>query len=85
MSAPDGDWGTPDLTVGAEEINGSRGWCQVTQDYVHIHPTPFVTTTPTAAPVPASNNAAPAPPRNPTASIPDRVVRVLVHEGEELQ
>ena len=30
VSAPDDDWGTPDQTVGAGEISGSRGWCQVT-------------------------------------------------------
>ena len=53
-----------------------------TPDYVHIQPTPTATTTPTAAPVPASDNAAPAPPRNPTASIRDRVLRELGHEAE---
>ena len=51
-------------------------------DYVHIQPTPTATTAPTAAPVPASDNAAPAPPRNPTASIRDHVVRELEHEGD---
>ena len=51
-------------------------------DYVYIQPTPAATTTPTAAPVPASDNAAPAPLRNPTASIPDRVVRELGHEAD---
>ena len=53
-----------------------------TPDYVHIHPTPAATTTPTAAPVPASDNTASAPPRNPTASIRDRVVRELGHEAD---
>ena len=53
-----------------------------TPDHVHIQPTPAATTTPTAAPVPASDNAAPAPPRNPTASIRDRVVRELGHEAD---
>ena len=53
-----------------------------TPDYVHIQPTPAATTTPTAAPEPASDNAAPAPPRNPTASIRDRVDRELGHEAD---
>ena len=53
-----------------------------TPDYEHIQPTPAGTTTPTAAPVPALDNAAPAPPRNPTASIRDRVVRELGHEAD---
>ena len=30
VSAPDDDLGTPDPTVGAGEIIGSRGWCHVT-------------------------------------------------------
>ena len=51
-------------------------------DYVHIQPPPAATTTPTAAPVPASANAAPAPLRKPAASIPDRVVRELGHEAD---
>ena len=51
-------------------------------DYVHIHPAPAATDTPTAAPVPASDNAVPAPLRNPTASLPDRVVRELGHEAD---
>ena len=53
-----------------------------TPDYVHIQPTPAATTTPTAAPVPASDNTAPALPRNPTASIRDRVVRELGHKAD---
>ena len=53
-----------------------------TPDYIHIQPTPAATTTPTAAPVPAPDNAAPAPPRNPTASIRDRVVLELGHEAD---
>ena len=53
-----------------------------TPDYVHIQSTPAATTAPSAAPVPASDNAAPAPPRNPTASIRDRVVRELGHEAD---
>ena len=51
-------------------------------DYVLIHPAPTATDRPTAAPVPASDNAAPAPLRNPTASIHDRVVRELGHEAD---
>ena len=38
MSAPNGDWGTPDPTVGAGEMNGSRGWCQVTSRECTILP-----------------------------------------------
>ena len=53
-----------------------------TPDYVHIQPTPAATTAPTAAPVPASDNAAPASPKNPTASIRDPVVRELGHEAD---
>ena len=45
-------------------------------------PAPPRNPAPAAAPVPASDNAAPAPPRNPTASIRDRVVRELGHEGD---
>ena len=53
-----------------------------TPDYVHNQPTLAVTTTPTAALVPASDNAAPVPPRNPTTSIPDRVIWELGHEAD---
>ena len=53
-----------------------------TPDYVHIQPAPAATTTPTAAPVPTSDNAEPTPLRNPTASTPDRVVRELGHGAD---
>ena len=53
-----------------------------TPDYVHIQPSPAAITTPTATPVPASDNAAPTPPRNPTASIRDRVDRELGLEAD---
>ena len=67
-------------TVGSEVPQSPSG--ADTPDYVHIQPIPAATTAPAAAPVPASDNAAPAPPRNPTASIRDRVVRELGHEGD---
>ena len=53
-----------------------------TPEYIYIQPTPAATTAPTAAPVPASDNAAPAPPRHATEPIRDRVVRELGHEGD---
>ena len=71
---------SPVPTVGSGVPQSLSG--AYTPDYVHIQPTPAATTTPTAAPVPASVNAAPAPPRNPTVSIPGRVVRELGHEAE---
>ena len=67
-------------TVGSEVPQSPSG--TKTLDYIHIQPTPAATTAPAAAPVPASNNAAPAPPRNSTASIRDRVVQELGHEGD---
>ena len=71
---------SPAPTVGSEGPQSPTG--ADTPDYVHIQPTPAVTTEPAVAPVPASDNAAPAPPRNPTASIRDCVVRELGHEGD---
>ena len=71
---------SPAPTVGSGVPQSPSG--ADTPDYVHIQPSPAATTTPTAAPVPASDNVAPAPPRNPTASIPDRVVRELGHEAD---
>ena len=71
---------SPAPTVGSEVPQSPSG--AKTPDYIPIQPTPAVTTTPAATPVPASDNAAPAPPRNPTASIRDRVVRELGHEGD---
>ena len=53
-----------------------------TADYVHIQLAPATTTTPTAAPVPASVNAAPALLQPPPASVSDRVVRELGHEAD---
>ena len=53
-----------------------------TPDYMYIQPAPTAITTPTATPVPASDNTAPAPPRHATAPIRDRVVRELGHEGD---
>ena len=53
-----------------------------TLDFVHIQPTSAATTTPTAAPVPASDNTAPTPPRNPTASTRDHAVRELGYEAD---
>ena len=53
-----------------------------TPEYVYIQPAPTVITTPTAAPVPASDNAAPTPPRHETEPIRDRVVRELGHESD---
>ena len=69
---------SPAPTVGSGVPQSPSG--ADTPDYVHIQPTPAAITAPTAAPVPASDNAAPAPPRNSTASIRDRVVRELGHE-----
>ena len=71
---------SPAPTVGSEVPQSPSG--ADTPYYVHIQPTLAATTAPAAAPVPASDNAAPAPPRNPTASIRDRVVRKLEHEGD---
>ena len=71
---------SPAQTVGSEVPQSPSG--TETPDYVYIQPTPAATTTPAAAPVPASDNAAPVPPRNPTAPIRDRVVRELGHEGD---
>ena len=71
---------SPAPTVGSEVPQSPSG--ADTPDYVHIQPTPAATTAPTAAPVPASDNATPAPPRNPAASIRDRLVRELGHEGD---
>ena len=71
---------SPAPTVGSGVPQSPSG--ADTPDYVHIQPTPATTTTPTAAPVPESDNAAPALPRNPTASIRDRVVRDLGHEAD---
>ena len=45
-------------------------------------PAPPRNPAPAATPVPAPDNAAPTPPRNSTASIRDRVVRELGHEGD---
>ena len=70
---------SPAPTVGSEVPQSPS--CADTPAYVHIQPTPAATTMPAAALVPASDNAAPAPQRNPTASIRDRVVRELGHEG----
>ena len=70
----------PGPTVGSGVTQSPS--CADTREYVHTQPTPAVTTTPTAAPVPASENAAPAPPRNPTASILDRDVRELGYEAD---
>ena len=67
-------------TVGWEVPQSQSG--ADTLDYVHIQPTPAATTAPAPAPVPASDNAALAPPRTPTASIRDRIVRELGHEGD---
>ena len=69
---------SPAPTVGSGVPQSPSG----TPDYVHIQPHPAATTTPTAAPEPASDNAAPAPPRNPTASIRNRVDRELGHEAD---
>ena len=55
---------SPAPTVGSGVPRSPSG--ADTPDYVHTQPTPAVTTTPTAAPVPTSDNDAPAPPRNPT-------------------
>ena len=71
---------SPAPTVGSEVPQSPSG--TATPDYIHIQPTPAATTAPAVAPVPASDNAVPAPPRNPTASICDRVVRDLGHEGD---
>ena len=71
---------SPAPTVGTGVLQSPSG--ADTPDCVHIQPTPATTTTPTAAPEPASNNAAPASPRNPTASIRDRVDRELGHEAD---
>ena len=71
---------SPAPTVGSEVPQSPSG--ADTPDYVHSQPTPAATTAPAAAPVPASDNATPAPSRNPTASIRDRVVRELRHEGD---
>ena len=71
---------SPAPTVGSGGPQAPSG--ADTPDYVHIYPTPATTTTPTAAPVPASDNAAPAPVRSPIASIPDHVVRELGHEAD---
>ena len=71
---------SPAPTVGSEVPQSPSG--TATLDYIHIQPTPSATTAPAAAPVPASDDAAPAPPRSPTASIRDRVVRELGHEGD---
>ena len=38
VAVPDGNWGTSDPTVGAGEINGSRGWCHVTSCECTIRP-----------------------------------------------
>ena len=70
---------SPAPTVGSEVPQSPSG--ADTPAYVHIQSTPAATTMPAAVPVPASDNAAPAPPRNPTASIRDRVVREMGHEG----
>ena len=71
---------SPTPTVGWEVPQSPSG--TATPEYIHIQPAPAATSAPTAAPVPASDNAAPAPPRNPTALIRDRVVRELGHEGD---
>ena len=67
-------------TVGSDVPQSPSG--TASPEYIHIQPAPDATTAPTAAPVPASDNAAPAPPRNPTAPILDRVVRERGHEGD---
>ena len=51
---------SPAPTVGSGVPQSPSG--ADTLDYVHIQPTPAATTTPTAAPVPVSDNIAPAPP-----------------------
>ena len=71
---------SPAPTVGSEVPQSPSG--ADTPDYVQIQPIPAATTAPTAASVPASDNAAPAPPRNPTASIRASVVWELGHEAD---
>ena len=71
---------SPAPAVGSEVPPSPSG--TATPDYIHIQPASAATTAPAAAQVPASDNAAPAPLRNPTASIRDRVVRELGHEGD---
>ena len=70
----------PAPTVESELPQSPSG--AVTPDYMYIQPAPTAITTPTAAPVPASDNGAPAPPRHATEPIRDRVVRELGHEGD---
>ena len=65
-------------TVGSEVPQLTSG--TATPDYIHT--TPAATTAPATAQVPASDNAALAPTRNPTASIRDRVIWELGHEGD---
>ena len=71
---------SPVPTVRSEVPQSPSG--TATPEYIHIQLAPAATTVPTAATVPASDNAAPAPPRNPTALIRDRVDRELGHEGD---
>ena len=71
---------SPAPTVGSEVPQSPSG--TATPEYIHTQPAPAATTASAAAPVPASDNAAPVMPRNPTASIRDRVVRELGHEGD---
>ena len=71
---------SPAPTVGSEMPQSPSG--TATPEYIHASPAPAATTTPAAAPVPASDNATPAPLRNPTAPIRDRVVRELGREGD---
>ena len=71
---------SPAPTVESELPQSPSG--AATPEYVYIQPAPTAITTPTAAPVPASDNAAPALPRHATEPIRDRVVRELGHEGD---
>ena len=71
---------SPAPTVESELPQSPSG--AATPDYMYIQPAPTAITTPTAAPVPASDNATPAPPRHATKPIRDRVVRELEHEGD---
>ena len=71
---------SPAPTVESEMSQSPSG--AATPEYVYIQSAPAATTAPSAAPVPASDNAAPAPLRNPTEPIRDRVVWELEHEGD---
>ena len=71
---------SPAPTVESELPQSPSG--AATPDYMYIQPAPIAITMPTAAPVPASDNAAPAPPRHATEPVRDRVIRELGHEGD---